>query len=211
VLLTDDPGIAAESSDILIDFSTLENLSKTVAAAVQNSCSLVIGTTGLGETEMEQLRVASEQIPIVQAANYSTGINLLISLVQKTAAVIGETFDIEITEAHHRHKIDAPSGTALALARAAAETLHRNVELEMRHGRQGMTGERTHKEIGMHSLRGGDVVGDHTVCFYGDGERIELTHRASSRIILANGALRAALWLTGRAPGLYGMQHVLEL
>lgn len=202
---------AARACDVLIDFSSLENLPRTTAAAAEAGCALVVGTTGLGAAQLELLRTAAGRIPVVQSANYSIGVNLLLGLVRQTAALTGDDFDIEITEAHHRHKKDAPSGTALALRDAVADTLARDPEQETRHGRHGITGERTRTEIGMHAIRGGDVVGDHTVGFYGDGERIELTHKASSRMTFAKGALRAALWTKGKTAGLYAMRDVLDL
>lgn len=211
VLLSDSLAAAAGACDVLIDFSSLENIPRTAAAAAEAGCALVVGTTGLGTAQLELLRSAAARIPVVQSANYSIGVNLLLGLVRQTAALLGDDFDIEITEAHHRHKKDAPSGTALALRDAVAAALGRTPETETRHGRQGITGERTRTEIGMHAIRGGDVVGDHTVGFYGEGERIELTHKASSRLTFAKGAVRAALWACGRNAGFYTMRDVLEL
>ena len=210
VPLTDDPEAAAAVSDVLIDFSSLENVKPVVSAAVAGKCGLVIGTTGLGAQETEILRNASASIPVFQASNYSLGVNLLANLVRKAATILGNSFDIEIIEAHHRFKKDAPSGTALTLAEAAAEALDRDLSTEIRNGRSGMPGERTVTEIGMHAIRGGDVVGDHTVGFYGDGERIELTHKASSRMTFANGAVRSAVWLVDQKPGKYSMDDVLN-
>lgn len=211
VPLTESLSEAARACDVLIDFSAPDTLPRTAAAAAEAGCALVVGTTGLGAAQLELLRTTAARIPVVQSANYSIGVNILLDLVRKTAALLGDDFDIEITEAHHRHKKDAPSGTALALRNAVTDTLGRDPETETRHGRQGITGERTRTEIGMHAIRGGDVVGDHTVGFYGEGERIELTHKASSRMTFARGALRAALWTSGKAPGLYAMRDVLEL
>ena len=151
------------------------------------------------------------QIPLVWASNYSTGVNTLFWLTRKAAEILGSGFDLEVVEMHHRHKKDAPSGTAATLAEILAAVRKQQVAKVLRHGREGIVGERTAEEIGMHSLRGGDVVGDHTVIFAADGERLELTHKAGSRDTFAHGALRAAQWVVGRKPGLYDMQDVLGL
>ena len=172
---------------------------------------LVIGTTGHTPEEKETLRQIAQKIPIVWTSNYSTGVNTLFWLARKTAEILGPDFDIEIVEMHHRHKKDAPSGTADTLGRILAEVRGKQYEQIARHGRQGLVGERSCDEIGMHSLRGGDVVGDHTVIFASQGERVELTHKASSRETFANGALRAAQWALTQSPGLYSMQDVLGL
>jgi 4-hydroxy-tetrahydrodipicolinate reductase len=171
----------------------------------------VVGATGFAEADEAVLRHAADRIPVVYAANYSVGMTLLADLVERAASRLGDDFDIEIVEMHHRHKIDAPSGSALALGRSAARG--RGVALTdvAVRGRDGVTGERPKGAIGFAALRGGDVPGDHTVLFAGDGERLELTHRAGGREIFARGAVRAALWAIGKPPGLYSMRHVLGL
>jgi 4-hydroxy-tetrahydrodipicolinate reductase len=172
---------------------------------------LVIGTTGHSESEKAPIIKAASRVPIVWASNYSTGVNTLFWLTRKAAEILGPGFDLEVIEMHHRAKKDAPSGTASTLAEILAAARGQQPREVLRHGREGIVGERTPTEIGMHSLRGGDVVGDHTVMFAANGERLELTHRASSRETFANGALRAADWVVHQKPGLYDMQHVLGL
>lgn len=210
VPVTDDPVEAARCVDVMIDFTSSAALEHNLKAAAAG-CSLVIGTTGLNDAQKQLIRTASEKLPIVFAANYSTGICLLTHLVEQAAAVLGEEFDLEITEIHHKHKKDAPSGTALQLAEAAATA--RNVSLQEMgcYGRKGISGERPVGEIALHAIRGGDVVGEHTVSFFGDGERVELVHKASSRMTFAHGAVRAAVWLKNKPVGLYNMQDVLNL
>ncbi|MEO6034262.1 MAG: 4-hydroxy-tetrahydrodipicolinate reductase [Verrucomicrobiota bacterium] len=197
--------------DVVIDFSF-----HSVTAAVAESCAqhkkpLVIGTTGHSETEKSQILELISQIPIVWASNYSTGVNALFWLTRKAAEILGPDFDLEIVEMHHRLKKDAPSGTAMTLAEILADVSQRQLPEVIRHGREGIVGERTADEIGMHSVRGGDVVGDHTVIFAANGERVELSHKASSRETFASGALRAAQWVMQQKPGLYDMQDVLGL
>jgi len=202
---------AAKGVDVVIDFTFHTAVTANLAAAVTARQAVVLGTTGLTEPEQAAVRAAAAQIPIVWAANMSLGVNVLLDLVRRAAAILGPDYDAEIVEMHHRFKKDAPSGTALALAEALAKG--RGVALKdvICHGREGMVGERPRGQIGMHALRGGDVVGDHTVMFACEGERVELTHRASSRESFAMGALRAALWLHGKKPGLYSMRDVLGL
>lgn len=172
---------------------------------------LVIGTTGHSEEEKRAIISACAPIPVVWASNYSTGVNTLFWLTRKATEILGPSFDLEVVEMHHRMKKDAPSGTATTLAEILAEVRNAQLKEVIRHGREGIVGERTSAEIGMHSVRGGDVVGDHTVIFAALGERVELTHKASSRDTFANGALRAAGWVAGKVPGIYTMQHVLGL
>ena len=167
------------------------------------------GTTGLSAADFAVLEEAAARIPLLHAPNMSVGIQLLLRLVEETARALGPGFDVEITEVHHRHKKDAPSGTALRLAETVAGALGRDLAKDGRYGREGQVGARTAEEIGVLALRGGDVVGEHTVHFFGEGERIELTHRASNRGAFATGALRAARWIVGKAPGVYVMQDVL--
>ncbi len=172
---------------------------------------MVIGTTGHSDEAKAQIASFQSQIPIVLSSNFSTGVNTLFWLTRKAAEILGPGFDLEVVEMHHRLKRDAPSGTAKTLAEILAEVRNQQLEKVVRHGRAGIVGERTATEIGLHSIRGGDVVGDHTVIFAGVGERVELTHKASSRETFANGALRAAQWVVKQSPGLYDMQDVLGL
>lgn len=198
-------------SDAVIDFSF-----HSTTAAVAESCAkfkkaLVVGTTGHSAEEKTRIVGFASQIPMVFSSNYSTGVNALFWLTRKAAEILGPDFDLEVVEMHHRLKKDAPSGTAKSLAEVLAEVRHQQLDEVIRHGREGIVGERTQAEIGMHSVRGGDVVGDHTVIFAGVGERVELTHKASSRETFAKGALRAAKWAVGQKPGLYDMLDVLGL
>lgn len=207
----DDPAAAVPAADVVIDFSIHEVTPSVVELCVRHGRALVIGTTGHTPAEKAAITAGAARIPLVWSANYSTGVNLLFWLTRRAAEILGEGFDREIIELHHRHKKDAPSGTALRLAEILAEVRRQSLDAVLRHGRQGLVGERSAAEIGMHALRGGDVVGEHTVLFAAPGERIELTHRASSRETFARGALRAARWVVGRPPGLYDMQDVLGL
>ena len=202
---------ALAKCDVAIDFSHHAFTSTLLAEAVANNKPLVIGTTGHTELERQEIMDAAASIPIVFASNYSAGVNALFWLTRKAAQILGGSCDIEVMEMHHRHKIDAPSGTARTLAEILSGAIGRNYEDSVVFGREGLVGPRPANEIGMHSLRGGDVVGDHTVVFASDGERLELTHKASSRMTFASGAVRAALWLQGREPGLYTMEDVLGL
>ncbi|PTQ07306.1 4-hydroxy-tetrahydrodipicolinate reductase [Sphingomonas oleivorans] len=207
----DDAGALAGESDVLVDFSSPEALVGHLAAARSAGVPIVIGTTGLAPEHHAMIDEAATAIPILQAANTSLGVNLLAHLVRETAARLGADWDIEIVEMHHRHKADAPSGTALLLGTAAAEG--RGVALEdvADRGRDGITGPRTEGDIGFAVLRGGSVAGDHQVVFAGEGERLELGHRAESRAIFAQGAVKAALWLAGQPAGRYSMADVLGL
>ncbi len=205
------PEAVFAACDVVIDFTTPEATARHAALAVEHRTALVIGTTGLPAAFEAELAVASSHIALVVAPNMSLGVNLLLGLVEKVARTLDESFDIEVLEMHHRHKVDAPSGTALALGRAAAKG--RGIDLGERsvRSRDGITGARTSGDIGFATLRGGNVVGDHTVIFAADDERIELTHKAGDRTIFARGAVRAALWCEGKAPGLYSMADVLGL
>ena len=198
-------------SDVAIEFTTPAATAEHAALAARLGKALVTGTTGLKEREEAALREAATRVPIVWAANTSLGINLLLGLVDQAARRLGADWDIEILEMHHRHKADAPSGTALALGRAAAAARGIRFEEMAERGRDGITGPRREGAIGFAALRGGDNIGEHHVIFAGQGEQLELTHRATNRGIYANGAVRAALWLAGRPPGLYGMKEVLGL
>jgi 4-hydroxy-tetrahydrodipicolinate reductase len=196
---------------IIIEFTAPDATLEHAKLAAEKKVPIVIGTTGLDQAQMAEIKQLARRTPILLSANMSLGVNLLVSLMGKVAKTLGDDYDIEIIEAHHRFKKDAPSGTALALARAAAEGLGRNLDEVGVNGRKGIVGERTKKEIAMLSVRAGDMVGDHTVIFGGIGERLEFIHRAHSRETFAQGALRAAAWLAKQKPGFYGMQDVLEL
>ena len=200
-----------KETDAVIDFSFHDATGQFASVCAEHRKALVIGTTGHSEAEKSQISNWSAQIPIVWASNYSTGVNTLFWLTRKAAEILGPNFDLEIVEMHHRTKKDAPSGTATTLAEILASVRKQQLSKVLRHGRQGFIGERPAAEIGMHSLRGGDVLGDHTVVFAAHGERLELTHRASSRETFAHGALRAAQWVVQQKPGLYDMQAVLGL
>ena len=206
----DDLATAIVDCDAVIDFSFHEVTANAAALCAKHKKALVIGTTGHTDEEKESVLEHKETIPIVWASNYSTGVNTLFWLTRKAAEILGPDFDLEVVEMHHRHKVDAPSGTAATLGEILLEVRNQQKDV-LRHGREGIVGARTDEEIGMHSLRGGDVVGDHTVIYSGAGERLELTHKAASRETFANGALRAAQWIAGKEPGLYSMQDVLGL
>ncbi|MHB8520977.1 MAG: 4-hydroxy-tetrahydrodipicolinate reductase [Limisphaerales bacterium] len=197
--------------DVVVDFSSHDATPGIAALCEVRKKALVIGTTGHSEAEKSQILNLQSQIAIVWSANYSTGVNALFWLTRKAAEILGPDFDLEVLEMHHRLKLDAPSGTAKSLAEILAHVRGQQFSQVARHGRQGITGKRTTAEIGIHSLRGGDVVGDHTVIFAADGERLELTHKASSRETFARGALRAAQWAVQQKPGLYDMLDVLGL
>lgn len=196
---------------VVIDFTFHTAVTANLQCAVANRQAVVLGTTGLSEEEKRCVTEAATTIPVVWAPNFSLGVNLLLDLVQRAAAVLGPAYDAEIIEMHHRLKRDAPSGTALGLAAALAAGRDIDLNAVAVYGREGITGERPRGEIGIHALRGGDVVGDHTVIFAADGERIELAHKASSREAFANGALHAAAWLEHKPAGLYSMRDVLGL
>jgi 4-hydroxy-tetrahydrodipicolinate reductase len=197
--------------DVVIDFSSHTATAGIVALCAKHRKAVVIGTTGHSSEDRAQVAGFSSQIPMVLSSNFSTGVNTLFWLTRRAAEVLGQGYDLEVIEMHHRHKRDAPSGTARTLGEILAGVRKQQLEEVIRHGRTGIVGERSAEEIGMHSMRGGDVVGDHTVVFAGTGERIELTHKASSRETFANGALRAAQWVVSQKPGLYDMQDVLGL
>lgn len=208
IALSDDFDV--NQFDVLIDFTRPEATMRYLDACAAVGKPMVIGTTGFSAQELDVMMDAAKEIPIVFAPNFSVGVNLLLGLVAQAAKVLTD-YDIEIIEAHHRYKVDAPSGTALRLGQAAADALGRDLASCAVYGREGITGERDRQQIGFATVRGGDVVGDHTVLFAGLGERVELTHKASSRLTFAQGAVRAAHWLQGREAGLYDMQDVLGL
>lgn len=207
----DDLRAVIDQGDVVIDFTTHTATPGVAALCAERGKAVLIGTTGHSNEDRSTVTRFSEQIPMVLASNFSTGVNTLFWLARKAAEVLGPEFDLEIVEMHHRLKRDAPSGTARTLAEILAGVRQQQYDRVVRHGRSGIVGERTTTEIGMHSIRGGDVVGDHTVIFASVGERVELTHKATSRETLANGALRAAQWLVQQKPGLYDMQDVLGL
>lgn len=203
---------ALSHAEIIIDFTVHHFTQEVLAAALAAKKPIVIGTTGHTQQEREAIYAAAREIPVVYAPNFSVGVNTLFWLTRKAARILKQDhFDIEVTEMHHRHKIDAPSGTARRLLEILNEETQTSYEHDIAHGRFGNVGPRNSREIGMHTLRGGDVVGDHTVIFAADGERVELTHKASSRLTFAAGAVRAALWLAQQPAGLYDMQDVLGL
>ncbi len=207
----DDLQRVIQAADAVIDFSFHSVTASVAALCAAHRKALVIGTTGHSDAEKKEITKHIHQIPVVWASNYSTGVNMLFWLTRKAAEILGPSFDLEVVEMHHRTKKDAPSGTASTLLEILADARNLQLKEALRHGRQGITGERTSAEIGIHALRGGDVVGDHTVIFAANGERVELTHKASSRDTFANGALRAAQWVVKQHAGLYDMQHVLGL
>jgi 4-hydroxy-tetrahydrodipicolinate reductase len=207
----DDLRPVLASGDVVIDFSSHSATPGIAALCAEYNKAMVIGTTGHSKEDRTVITQHSSRIPMVLSSNFSTGVNALFWLARKAAEILGPGFDLEIVEMHHRLKRDAPSGTARTLAEILAQVRGQQLERVQRHGRAGIVGERAAEEIGLHSVRGGDVVGDHTVIFAGLGERVELTHKATSRETFANGALRAAQWVVRQPPGLYDMQHVLGL
>ena len=211
ITIGDSIAAVAYDFEVLIDFTLPEVTIQNVAACRAAGRKMVIGTTGLNDAQKQQLAEAAADIAIVFAPNMSVGVNLCLKLLQLAAEVLGDEVDIEIIEAHHRHKIDAPSGTALAMGEVVAQALGRDPKECAVYGREGRTGERDPKTIGFETIRAGDIVGDHTVMFAGIGERIEITHKASSRMTFAKGAVRAAGWLDGHPKGLFDMQDVLGL
>ena len=206
----DDLAAGIKAADVVIDFSSHKISAEIVKLAVAAGKPLVMGTTGHSADEKKHLLAEAGKIPCVWSGNYSVGVNLLFALTRRAASVLGSDYDAEVVEMHHRFKKDAPSGTAARLLEIILEERKLSADA-LRHGREGITGERTSTEVGVHSLRGGDVVGDHTVMFAALGERLELTHKASDRGIFARGAVRAALWIVGKNPGVYDMQDVLAL
>ena len=201
----------ADNFHTLIDFTRPEVTLKNIETCVANGKNIIIGTTGFSDAEKQIINDASKSIAIVFAPNMSVGVNLCFKLLDIAARVLGDDVDIEVVEAHHRHKVDAPSGTALRMGEIVADALGRNLDDCAVYGREGVTGERDRNTIGFETIRAGDIVGDHTVMFADIGERVEITHKASSRMTFANGAIRAALWLADKDSGLYDMQDVLDL
>lgn len=209
--LGDDMAKATGGCDIVIDFSNPSATEALVQGCREAGKPAVIGTTGHSDTERSRIEEMAKSVAVVFSPNFSVGVNTLFWLTRKAAQMLGEDFDLEITEMHHRLKKDAPSGTARKLAEILCDARKLDYAKDVRHGREGLVGERTGKEIGLHSIRGGDVVGDHTVTFAGAGERLELIHKAASRETFALGALRAARWVIGKPAGLYSMEDVLGL
>ena len=209
VVISDDIERTLATADVLIDFTRPEGTLRHLAACDVLKVKMVIGTTGLSDQDRARMSDVGQRIGVVAAPNMSVGVNLIFKLLDTAARVLAVGYDIEIVEAHHRHKVDAPSGTALRMGEVVAQAVARDLATCAVYGREGVTGERNPATIGFATVRGGDIVGDHTVLFAGIGERVEITHKASSRATFAQGALRAARWLAGRPPGLYDMQDVL--
>ena len=207
----DDLNAVLDQFDTLIDFTRPEATLEYLNACQSSGKSMVIGTTGFSDDQLQAINNAASNMPIVFAPNMSVGVNLSLKLLDMAARVIGEDADIEIVEAHHRHKVDAPSGTALKMGEVVANALGRDLSECAVYGREGIEEPRDRQTIGFSTIRGGDVVGEHTVSFFMEGERVEITHKASSRLTFANGAVRAASWLEGQSAGLYSMQDVLDL
>lgn len=211
VQIVDELEAVINDIDVLIDFSLPDATEKNMQVCAEHNVAMVIGTTGFNEAQEQVLATASEKIAIVYAGNYSTGVNLSLKLLGMAAKAFGNDADVEIIEAHHKHKIDAPSGTAYMMAEAVADARGQNLKDVAIYGREGQTGERESGTIGIHAVRGGEIVGDHTVMFIADGEVVEITHRARERMTFAAGAVRAATWVTEQAVGRYDMQDVLGL
>lgn len=211
VKIVDNPEAVVDQFDVLIDFTIPEATAAHLEICRRHGKRMVIGTTGLSDEHKRQLDAAAEEIAVVFAPNMSVGVNLCLKLLDVAARVLGDDVDVEIIEAHHRHKIDAPSGTALRMGEVVAEALGRDLAQCGVYGREGRTGERRRETIGFETIRAGDIVGEHTVMFAAAGERVEITHKASSRMTFARGAVRAAAWLMGQARGRFDMQDVLSL
>ena len=211
VQIVDDLKVVINDIDVLIDFSLPDATEQNMQICAENNVAMVIGTTGFNEQQEQVLAKASEKIAIVYAGNYSTGVNLSLKLLNMAAKAFGEDADVEVIEAHHKHKIDAPSGTAYMMAEAVAEARGQNLKDVAVYGREGQTGERKAGTIGIHAIRGGEIIGDHTVMFIADGEVVEITHRARARMTFAAGAVRAATWVIKQEVGQYNMQDVLGL
>lgn len=211
VSLVDDVASVVNDFDTLIDFTSIESTLNNLEICKAHGKHIIIGTTGFNDEQKTLIKAAAEKTAIVFAPNMSVGVNLCLKLLEMAAAVLNEDYDIEVIEAHHRHKVDAPSGTALRMGEVVAETLGRDLNECAVYGREGHTGAREPGTIGFETIRAGDIVGEHTVMFATEGERVEITHKASSRMTFAKGAVRAAKWLQGKDTGLYDMQDVLGL
>lgn len=206
-----DPEKEARDFDVVIDFTVPQATLALAEVCSRHGIAMVIGTTGFTEQELVELHSHKDVIPMFMAPNMSVGVNLTFKLIQLAAEILGDSVDVEVLEAHHRHKVDAPSGTAVRMGEILADALNRDLETDAIYGRQGITGARDRKTIGFSTMRGGDIVGEHTVMFAGEGERIEITHRAQSRMNFAQGALRAVRYLKDQDAGLYDMQTILGL
>ena len=211
VMLSGDLTPVADQFDVLIDFTTIELTLANARICASAGKAMVIGTTGFSDEQKAQLNTTAENTALCLASNFSTGVNLCFKLLELAARVMGDDSDIEIVEAHHRHKVDAPSGTALSMGEVVADTLGRDLKKVAVYGREGQTGARDRETIGFATVRAGDIVGDHTVMFCADGERVEITHKAQSRQAFARGAVRAACWMADRRAGMFDMQDVLGL
>lgn len=211
VLITENLYELLELSDVIIDFSTSEASIANLEKCSQYGKAMVIGSTGFTHEDVTLIRELTRNIPVVHSPNMSVGVNVLFKMIKEVAGILGDDFDVEILEAHHRMKKDSPSGTALHLGEVVAEALGRNLGMVASCIREGTNTMRAEKELGMHAIRGGDIIGDHTVYFIGKGERIEITHRAHSREMFSQGAIKAVKWIVDREPGLYGMKDVLGL
>lgn len=211
VAIVDDLGKVLDDFDVLIDFTAPAATVANAAVCAGAGKKMVIGTTGCTEQDKAAIAAAAEKTGICMASNFSTGVNLCFKLLKEAAQILGDDYDVEVVEAHHRHKVDSPSGTALSMGEAVADGLGRNLKEVAIYGREGQVGARPAKEIGFATVRGGDVVGDHTVMFLADGERVEIAHKASSRMSFARGAVRASVWVAEKSAGLFDMQDVLGL
>lgn len=211
IVIVDDLASVAADIDVLIDFTIASATVANMEICADSGTAMVIGTTGLSAEEQARLADISGSLPVVFASNYSVGVNATFQLVEMAAKIFGDSVDVEIVESHHRHKVDAPSGTAITLGERVARGLDRDLAEVSVHGRHGQTNARDRETIGFHAIRGGEIVGEHTVMFIAGGERLEITHRAQSRANFAEGAVRAAAWVNGQTPGLYDMGDVLGL
>lgn len=209
IKISDSLSDLIDEADVVIEFTTPEATLKNLQTVVDSQKAMVIATTGFTDEQMGQLRDLTTQIPCVMAPNMSIGVNILLYLVRDAAKALGDDYDVEVIEAHHNQKMDSPSGTALKIAEVLADALDRDLNKVGVYGRKGVVGKRTRKEIGIHAVRGGDIVGDHTVLFAGSGERIEIVHRAHSRQTFANGAIRAAKWVVNAPKGVHDIKEVL--
>ncbi|MGX9416982.1 4-hydroxy-tetrahydrodipicolinate reductase [Vibrio sp. WJH972] len=211
VAVVDDLESVINNFDVIVDFTAPQNTLANIELCKKHNKKLVIGTTGFTEAEKNQIDEAAKEISIVMAPNYSVGVNLVFKLLEKAAKVMGDYCDIEIVEAHHRHKVDAPSGTALGMGEAIADAMGNKLSDVAVTAREGITGERSREEIGFATIRAGDIIGEHTAMFADIGERVEITHKATDRMTFANGAIKAAVWLNSKSAGFYTMSEVLDL
>lgn len=209
--LTNNAEELIKNCDVLIDFTTTQASLNHLSLCQRHQTKLILGTTGFSDTELLQIQQASQHLPIVFAPNFSIGVNLVFKLLQQAAKIMGDYCDIEIIEAHHRFKIDAPSGTALAMGKVISETMGKSLSETAVYSRQGLIGQRSQQEIGFSTIRAGDIVGEHTVLFADLGERVEISHKATDRMTFAKGAVKAAVWLSDKQTGLYDMTDVLSL